>query len=197
MENCVIEPVSTSWTPSSSPIRAAVEELTAPLAPRSCSASRASSCVRSMMENAPVRKSCVTSSSAAALPRLSPQYDHVLLLSKFITAIRTFPSDCAIARTGPSTHTPRVRISATLSIRRRVGMVTLQGCRPAVNVRLHSTDTAPHKPSAGRLAQPDQILPIFSLAAPCSGYLLGRSWRNQGRSRRTAMITIGAGARHP
>ena len=58
-----------------------------------------------MTENDPVWKSYVTSSSAAALPRLSPQYDHVLLFSKFITATRTFPVNCAIARAGPRMQT--------------------------------------------------------------------------------------------
>ena len=100
MENCVIEPVRMSWTPSSCPILAAVDVSTAPLAPRSCSASSASSWARSMMENDPIRKSCVTSSSAAALPRLSPQYDQVLLFSKFITAIRTLSVDCAVGHCG-------------------------------------------------------------------------------------------------
>ena len=72
-ENLVIEPVTTSCTPRILPMSAACEEFTRPLWPKSCSDRMASICERSMTLNLPVLKSCVTSSSAAALPRLSPQ----------------------------------------------------------------------------------------------------------------------------
>ena len=93
IENCVIEPVRMSCTPSNCPSRAAVSLVTAPLAPRSCSARIASICARSMTLNFPERKSWVVSSSAAAAPRLSPQYNQVLLFSKFMTATRTSSED--------------------------------------------------------------------------------------------------------
>ncbi len=95
IENLVIDPVRMTCTPRSRPISAAWAAFTRPVWPRFCSASTASSWVRSTSVNLPLLKSWVTSSSAAAYPRLSPQKCQELLFSKCITATRTLLSASA------------------------------------------------------------------------------------------------------